>query len=76
MVDLDAVYVHLGLVDKDISDARDADPLIPQRQARKLLNLWRNTKAEQATRDEMIKAIQKRPECNAALSTLKSQWGL
>ena len=74
LVYLDRVYVHLGLSEKDISDARLAHPGIPREQAREILHLWRNKKAEEASRDEMIRAIQKRPECNAALSELK--WGL
>ena len=68
-----AVYIRLGIEDKDIRNER-LGTCVPRAQERKILHLWCNTKAERATRDRMIAAMKQVPECRASLNRLKDRW--
>ena len=71
---LDAVYTRLGLEDKDIDEARLTHPSLPKQQAKMLLNLWRHTRAEEATRDRMIAAMTRCLDCRRDMSKLIIKW--
>ena len=70
---LEDVYSYLGLEDKDIQNERLATP-DRRGQERKILHLWCDTKAERATRESMIAAMEQVPKCRAHLNKLKEKW--
>ena len=70
---LDAVYTHLGLEYKDIQNERLATTH-RRGQEKKILNLWRNSAAERATRERMVAAMEQVPQCRASLNKLREGW--
>ena len=70
---LNSVYIHLGLENKDIQNERLATHQ-PSEQVRKILHFWCKTKAGGATKEVMIAAMDKVPECRASLNKLKEKW--
>ena len=70
---LEDVYPHLGLRDEDIQNER-LGATRRRGQEKNILNLWRNTEAEGATRESMITAMEQVPKCRASLNKLKEKW--
>ena len=71
---LDDLYPRLGLSETEIENAK-LQGSTPKQKEKKVLFLWRNKKADKATREVMLEAMRLNKSMTAPMNEVIERWG-
>ena len=72
---LEDVYIRLGLTSDEIENEKLTAEVSPKAQAKQVLTmLWLHEYGDKATRQNMIKAMEERPDLTRQIGVLKKKW--